>query len=260
MRWPMLLLLASCTPSPPEVPRLAVNVQVTGATHLDGMIEELDRRGIPATVWLSADEIDASCAEVGTMVTHGHEIAGRYPDEIVAETSYGVQKVAFEALAAAGPRCAGDRLDGFRATRFTANDATYDLLDEYGYAYLERSARDELLSIYQFAPHGVSDRAFAVLPMPLLVAHGEVASLCDIASAGLLLPQDLLAYETAAIDAHLKTREPLVLEWHPQLTWLGSDAGWWNAFLGVLDYLEAQGRDVEFVTAEQLVQRHDCGC
>jgi hypothetical protein len=232
---------------------LAVNLQVTGRENLEPMMQEIDRRGLVATIWLSSAEITANCSVVRSLATEGHEIAGKFPAEILPTTSEAEQRAELSALADSAGGCSVPAPEGFRATRFTSNDATAALLDEFGFAYLERSARDEFLSVYTFAPYRAEGHSFAILPMPIRVAYGEVGSLCDTSACGDLSDAEFLRYVQAAIDFHSRTREPLILEWHPELTNPDDTEGWWDTFLGVLDHLQAQGDTVEFVTALDLV-------
>jgi peptidoglycan/xylan/chitin deacetylase (PgdA/CDA1 family) len=234
---------------------LEINIQVAGATNLQPMMEELNRRGMKATVWLSAQEMNDSCTYVGTLASQGHEIAGKYPGQIEDSTSYEEQKTEIDGMLAASTQCAGKAMTGFRATRFTANDDTFRLLDDLDVPYLVRSNRQVLLSIYTFLPYRLEGHEFSVLPMPLAVFYGETASLCDTATAGKLTSAELLGYEKASIDSHIKLGEPLVLEWHPEVTHPGSEACW-STFVGTLDYIESKGASVKVVTAESIVQRH----
>jgi hypothetical protein len=220
------------------------------------MMDELDARGMIATLWLGSDEIDAECAAVEACRAAGHELAGKYPTAVDAETPRQAQQDELSAIASASARCGGGGVVGFRASRFTANDDTYELLEEQGYGYLERSAREERYSVYTFKPYPLEGRSFAVLPMPIVVYRGETASMFDNACQDLMSPDDLLAYEKKAIALHLRTGEPLIFEWHPGTTHPDDEAGWWGAFTGLLDHLEMLGDRIEIVTAKDLVQRH----
>ena len=236
--------------------RLEVNIQVTGTDNVKPMMDELDRRGIVATLWLSGAEIDQECTAVGKWAGEGHEIAGKYPTSIDDETTRAEQEQEISDIAQAGSRCKAGTITGFRANRFTANDDTYALLDEKGLGYLERSARAERYSVYTFKPYPLQGHSFAVLPMPIVVYYGETSSMCDNACQDMMTPSELLAYEKRALDIHLRTGEPLIFEWHPGTTYPGDQTGWWGAFTGLLDELEAQGSHVQFVTARQLVARY----
>jgi hypothetical protein len=253
-----MVLLTSCnddvriasTPAP-----LEVNIQVTGATNLESMMDELERRGLTATVWLSAEEMDDRCAYIGTLASRGHEIAGKYPGSIEADTSYQVQKAELESMLEVSQRCTGKRMAGFRATRFTSNDDTHQLLDELEIPYMVRSNRAVLLSVYTFRPYRLEGHAFSVLPMPLAVYYGETSSLCDTATAGSLTPEQLLTYEKASLDHNLRLQEPLVIEWHPELTHPGNDACW-GTFVGTLDYMQSKGSRIRAATAKAIVERY----
>ncbi len=235
---------------------LEVNIQVTGTEHVHPMMDELDRRGIVATLWLGGAELDAECAAVGTWAKAGHEIAGKYPTSIDDTTTRSQQEEELSAIAEAGSRCGAGTVVGFRANRFTANHDTYELLDERGLGYLERSARAERYSVYAFKPYPLGGHSFAVLPMPIVVYYGETSSMCDNACQDMMTPDELLAYEKQAIDFHVRTGEPLIFEWHPGTTYPGDAAGWWGAFTGLLDQLQTLGSRVRFVTASQLVHEY----
>lgn len=78
--------------------------------------------------------------------------------------------------------------------------------------------------------------SFAVLPMPIVVYFGETSSMCDNACEDMMTPEQLLAYERVAIDHHLRTDEPLIFEWHPGTTHPDDEAGWWDAFTGLISF------------------------
>ena len=236
--------------------RLEVNIQVTGTDNIQPMMNELHKRGIVATVWLNGAEIDAACGSVGTWAQQGYEIAGKYPTNIDDETTRREQEAEMDAIAQAGSRCGAGTVTGFRANRFTANQDTYELMDEKGFDYLERSARAERFSVYRFKPYALQGHSFAVLPMPIVVYYGETLSMCDNACQDMMTPDELLEYEKKAIDIHLKTGEPLIFEWHPGTTYPGDETGWWGAFTGLVDELQNRGSAVRFVTARQLVEQY----
>lgn len=249
------LFIVPCTgcEPPSEETAILVNIQVTGSDTLKPMMDELDSRGIRATIWLSGEEMSANCEYVGELSKKGHEVAGKYPGEIKPESSYEDQKAELLAVEETSPKCTGQKIAGFRATKFTANDYTYKLLDEFGIKYLLRSARDELLSVYTFKPYMFEGHSFAILPMPIRCAYGESGSLCDTSAKGDLSPEQLREYMCAAIDNNIKLGEPLMLEWHPGLTNPDDTEGWWATFIAVLDYLETKGDNIKFVTAEEIV-------
>lgn len=234
---------------------LEVNIQVTGAENLEPMIDELDERGILATVWLSTAEIEDKCDYVGSLASTGHEVAGKYPTELSDETELAAQRAELEGILEAASDCDA-RVVGFRASRFTANADTPDLLEELHYRYLERSAREEFFSVYRFKPYPAEDQSFAILPMPIMVSNGELGSMCDTSACNRMSASELLRYERAAINFHLRHGEPLIIEWHPELTHPDNDEGWWDTFLGVLAHLDEKGGAVRFVTAEELVERY----
>lgn len=251
-------LLAGCedgSSAEPTAGMLEVNMQVTGAENLRAMMDELERRDVLATVWLSSAEIEAECDYVRTLASRGHEIAGMYPDQITDDTSYEAQRGEMQAMLDAAPDCDAE-VAGFRASRFTANDDTPELLDDLGFGYLEQSARAEFLSVYTFRPYSAQGHDYSVLPMPIMVSRGELGSMCDTSACNRMTADELLRYERAAIDFHLRHEEPLILEWHPSLTHPGNRDGWWDAFLGVLDHLESKGDAIRWVTAGELVDRY----
>ena len=235
---------------------ILVNIQVTGANNMKPMIEELDKRGIKSTVWLDAEEISQNGEYIGELSAHGHEIAGKFDAEITSETSYYEQKGELLEILEVASRYVDQKITGFRATRFTANEYTYTVMDELGMEYLVRSARDELLSVYTFRPYRLEGHGFAILPMPIRCAFGESGSLCDTSSRGKLSPDQLRLYMCAAIDNNIKIDEPLILEWHPEITYPGDPEGWWDTFIAVLDYLENKGDAVQFVTANQILEKY----
>jgi len=235
---------------------LEVNIQITGASHLRPAIAELDARDRRATIWLTVAEVDAECDYVRELSARGYEIAGMYPEEITATLSLENQRAVVSALSASVRRCSAAGMVGFRAKKFTANADTYSVLTEQAVTYLERSARAEAYSIYTFKPYLFGATKLAILPMPILVSFGQVSSLCDTASEDMMKSTELVAYERVAIEQHLKTLEPLALEWHTDTAYPGDPGGYFGAYTAVLDYLMSKGSSVRFVTAASLVTRY----
>jgi hypothetical protein len=253
----VLLALASCTDTEDAGDKadfIHVNVQVTGATNLEPMLDELNRRDIKATLWLSGAELDEMCDYVGLLADQGHEIAGKYSGEIDADTSYEAQRAELEAMIEAAMRCTGKPISGFRATKFTSNEHTHRLLDEFEIPYMMRSNRQVLLSPYTYRPYRFTGYEFTIVPMPITTYFGRVCSLCDVSSAGDLGPDELLLHQKAAIDQNLKLGEPLVLEWHPEATYPNEPGGWWSNLTKALDYLESKGGAIRLVTCKQIAE------
>jgi hypothetical protein len=257
--WAICLSLAACDADPEAAKRaeaLEVNIQVTGVDNVHAMMTELDRRTIVATVWLAGAEMGEECRAVEAWALNGHEIAGKFGPAIDDETPRQAQEDELSTISEMTARCRAGEVGGFRANRFTFNQDTYELLDARGYRYLERSARAERYSVYSFKPYPLDGHSFAILPMPIVVYYGETASMCDNACEDMMSPAELLQYEKRAIDVHLRTREPLIFEWHPGTTYPDDEIGWWSAFTGLLDHLESLDPDIEFVTARELVERY----
>ena len=194
------------------------------------------------------------CSKIGDYADSGHEVAGKYPGQIEPDTSKDDQRIELEAIIEASTRCTGGAIRGFRATKFTSNEGTHELLDEYEIPYMMRSNRQVLLSGYTYRPYRFEGHDFVVLPMPITVYFGRVCSLCDVSSGGDLRPQDLLEHQKAAIDQNLMLGEPLILEWHPSLTYPDQPDGWWSNFTDVLDYLASKGDQIRYVTAEEITE------
>lgn len=251
-----LLGVCSCAEDESPAPRGLVNIQVTGVENLRPMMDELNRRGLTATVWLSAAELNANCTYAGELALRGHEIAGKYPGEIVAETTEAALRSEITGLIEAARRCTGRSIAGFRATRFTSNEATHRLLDELSVSYMMRSNRQVLLSIDTAWPYRLMGSRFAVLPMPLAVYYGSVSSLCDTATEEDLTPQELLLHQRAAISRAIGLGQPVLLEWHPELTRPDEPRGWWGNFTGALDYIVSRRSELRVIRAEDIVAEH----
>lgn len=97
---------------------------------------------------------------------------------------------------------------------------------------------------------------FAILPMPIRCAFGESGSLCDASARGKLTAEQFTQYICATINNNIKLNEPLILEWHPAVTYPGDSEGWWQSFIDILDYIETLDADVEYVTAIELIDRY----
>jgi hypothetical protein len=253
--FPVLLASSACS-HVPEKAQLIMNIQVTGADNFKPMLDELNSRNVISTVWLNAEEMLENTQYLAEVAEQGHEIAGKFDGQITEETSYAEQKEVLLAILEAAPGFTANQIAGFRATRFTANEYTYQLLDELKLTYLERSARDELFSVFTFKPYMFEGHDFAILPMPIRCAFGESGSLCDTSARGKLTADQFTQYIYATIDNNIKLSEPLILEWHPAVTYPGDSEGWWQAFIDILDYLETLDADVEYVTAIELVDRY----
>lgn len=252
---PALLAQLGCS-AETEKAQLIMNIQVTGADNFKPMLDELNNRSIISTVWLNAEEMAENTQYLAEIAEQGHEIAGKFDGQITEETSYAEQKEALLSILEAAPSFTANQIAGFRATRFTANEYTYQLLDELKLTYLERSARDELFSVFAFKPYMFEEHNFAILPMPIRCAFGESGSLCDTSARGELTAEQFTQYVYAAINNNIKLSEPLILEWHPAVTYPGDPEGWWQSFIDILDYLETLDVDVEYVTAIELIDRY----
>ena len=234
-----------------------INMQVAGAESLKPVMDELDKRAISATIWLSGQEIKDNCDYVKALAER-HEIGGKYLDQIEPETTYEDQKAKMEAMIEAAPECVGRRIAGFRAKRFTSNEHTYKLLEELGFEYLVESISGEQILADKYRPYPFPGHDFYIFPMskaytPVLNAFQTT---CDTASQGDLTAEEFQQMEIAAIDHHIRLGELLVLEWHPSLTNPGDTEGWWNAFLAILDHLESKKGQVTFMTCRNVIDHY----
>lgn len=256
-------------PSPEEA-ELIVNIQVDAEQEdvdgLERIAQELLRREIPATVFVTADYANQHSIEIHNLYTVGFEIAqhGYYTGEELATMTYEDQldliARAIDAVDGCQPCGKYQEIAGFRPQYFSQNEDTFDVLDELGIEY-NCGFKAGLIDIegYENAdePFLVPGHQFYAVPFTVVEYDGKQVYLCDIASA---LSPDLgfTAEQWAevldkAIEQCIANDVPLVLLVHGWYTGDTAQYDYWPVFEDFLDTL--QGR-AAYITTEQLVDRY----
>ncbi|MEW6253086.1 MAG: polysaccharide deacetylase family protein [Planctomycetota bacterium] len=251
---------------------LLINLQVDAElahpddeeTDLDAtvrVLDELTRRRIPATVYVTGAFANRASARVQQLHEGGYEIAlhGYNTGEQLATMSHDEQldvlTRAWNAVRGCVPCGTARPVIGFRAQYFSQNADTSAILGTLGFVYNGTYKAGQItLAGYEsqrepFLPAGAT---VWVVPVTTIPAEGTPMYMCDISShlaRGLSGAQWQEASHTAIEQARAQG-EPLVVilhGWH-----LGNDDnGYWQPFLRFLDEAAAAG---EFVTTGQLVE------
>lgn len=242
-----------------------INIQIDAEREdtagIQRLANELLRRGIPATVYVTADYANQNALLVHDLYALGFEVAlhGYYTGEQLASMTYDEQydllSRAMTALKGCEPCGTAHTVRGFRPQYFSQNEDTYRVLDELGLTYncgfkagelfLEGHADDVL-------PYAVSGYNFKAVPMTTLTFGENDIYLCDIACA---LVQEMSGEEwSQALDAALAQMvardEPLVVLFHGWYTGDTEQYDYWQPFVNFLDAATTRGA---FVTSQELV-------
>ena len=252
--------------SPATEPPAHVNLQIDAeADDYQGirtMIDELVRRGITATVFVTADYANRNAFYVSRMFDLGFEIAlhGFYTGEQLASMTFEEQRDllrrAMLALEGCQPCGTYRPITGFRPQYFSQNEDTFRVLDELGIVYNSGFKLGDLyLPGFQWEamPYRPPDRGFHALPITTVPVGTKLVYLCDIACANVLrwTPEQWRDGLMQGLEQTLETRQPLVLLLHGYFSGEQETHGYWQPFLDFLD--AAQGK-VTFVQSRQLVE------
>ncbi|HOW71346.1 MAG TPA: polysaccharide deacetylase family protein [Phycisphaerae bacterium] len=255
--------------SPPPGGGVPINIQVDaemeGVAGLARITDELQRRGILTTVYVTADYANRQQPAVTELYHQGFEIAlhGYYTGEQLATMTYEEQKdlLTRAKTAVEGCRPCGHYkpVVGFRPQYFSQNEDTYEILDELGLAYNSGfKARQLALPGHEndTLPYIVADHSFKAVPISTVEYGGKRVYLCDISFAegdhmtGAQFGEAL----HLALEEAVAADEPLVVLVHNWYTGDSDKYDYWQPFRDFLDEAAAKGT---FVTTQALVEASD---
>ncbi|GEM_PF-663893 len=242
---------------------LQVDAELPDAGGLLTITDELASRGIPASVYASAEYANANASKLYGLFIDGYEIAlhGYHTGEQLHTMTYAEQldllTRAKDAVDGCKPCGLGVEIEGFRPQYFSQNEDTYRVLDELGFVYDSGfRAGQTFLPGHEtdLWPYPVPGHDFVVAPLTTLTYKGTPTYLCDI-SAG--VGYDWPAEDWAEMLALGEVRSraaggPLVVLFHGWYTGDTQAYTYWPPFVALLDRLQGTS---EFVTTRELVRR-----
>lgn len=266
----MLFILGGCadevlTPQQKET-TIKVNLQVDAEEEdVDSLLKvtnELKRRGIKTTVFVTGDFANKNATVVNDLFLAGFEIAlhGYHTGEQLATMTYDEQKDLLRRAKQAVEGCitcgTSQPVVGFRPQYFSQNEDTYKIIDELG---LEYNSGFQAGRIYleghenDVVPYRADNHSFVVVPLSTFEYKGEPTYLCDIANAlkFKMTAEEWEAVLKAKLDTEIERDEPLIALIHGWYTGNDKDYDYWQPFLNFLDY--AESKNVEFVGTKELV-------
>ncbi|MBU0641399.1 MAG: polysaccharide deacetylase family protein [Planctomycetes bacterium] len=265
------LLLADLLPEGIEqIPQgaLVVNVQIDAEREdvqgLTKIMDELKRRGISTTVYVTADYANRNALLINELYRDGCEIAlhGYYTGEQLATMTYDEQKDlltrALQALEGCRPCGTYKPIVGFRPQYFSQNEDTYRVLDELGLTY---DCGFKVGQIYidgheaDALPYVVDGHNFSAVPITTTVYGADAVYLCDIACALVqeYTPEQWSAVLHQAAQEAAQNEQPLVVLFHGWYTGDDEQYDYWQPFVDFLDELQGQAA---FVGTQELVDHY----
>lgn len=242
----------------PETGRIPVNIQVTESRNradaLQAVIGELRSRGIaPTTIFAPKELAEGSCDLLRTYDAEGYEIAafGRFGD-MSREAQEGLILPTREAL----ETCLGHRVAGWRASRFTQDTTTNEIIHDLGFDWhASFVARRSFLPRHEatFLPYRAFEYGFGVVAMiGAEVVEGRINALCDTSLEGTVANAAEWA-DTVKIyfGRHREAGLPFLTEFHPYF--LIDNPEWWEEFLKLATWLSEQ--NCEYLTTAQFLDR-----
>lgn len=255
--------LEPCTTDP--VDGVYVNIQVDAEQDdtigLKRMLDALDDRDIPATVYVTAEYANQHAMRVQNVYRQGFEIAlhGYHTGEQLATMTYAEQKDllsrAKTALEGCQPCGTYIPVTGFRPQYFSQNDDTFTVLDELGLTYNSGFKAGQLYTEgheNDIAPYPIAGHNAHALPISTVAFSDGRMYLCDIGSAqgaGVTGPEWDQMLQDALADA-LTNHQPLVVLFHGWYTGDKDQYDYWQPFI---NFLDAARCNVTFVTSQELV-------
>lgn len=250
----------------PREGAVRVNLQIDAEREdvegLKNIVNELLRRGIRTTVYVTAEYANRNALLVHDLYDRGFEIAlhGFYTGEQLASMTYEEQKdlLTRARLALAGCQpCGTDRpITGFRPQYFSQNEDTYRVLDELGIAHNSGFKAGELFiegHEEQAIPYAVEGHSFYAVPFTTVEQAGNVLYLCDIACAMVseLTAEQWLQALRSGFQQAVDNDQPMVVLFHGWYTGDQNQYDYWQSFVSFLDEVQDQAA---FVTTEELVR------
>lgn len=251
--------------SPPPGGGIKINIQVDaeldGIAGLARITDELKRRGIYTTIYVTADYANRQQTVITQLYRDGFEIAlhGYYTGEQLATMTYDEQKdlLTRAKTAVEGCRPCGryKPVVGFRPQYFSQNEDTYKVLDELIIGY-DCGFKAGLLSMpgheTDTLPYAVTDHTFKAVPTSTVEYAGKRVYLCDTAFIEVdhMTGAQFAEALRAALAQSVANNEPLVVLIHNCYAGDTDKYDYWQPFVSFLDEAAAQGT---FVTTQGLI-------
>ncbi len=233
-------------------------------THfLQKVTEELKRKGIKATIFVTADFANTNPYLLKDLFKEGFEIAlhGHSTGEQLVTMTKEAQKDLLARAKAALEGCAecGSLLPvtGFRPQNFSQNADTYAIHAELGIRYNSGfKAKLFFLPGHENTVQPYRDESHSIWIVPVSTFHykGDLACLCDLSAQEKFKGEEWEEILSSKLSEAIGAGEPLVMVIHGWLTGDKKTYGYWQAFLNFLDY--AQNRKVDFVTTRELIEAY----
>ncbi|HVP09878.1 MAG TPA: polysaccharide deacetylase family protein [Phycisphaerae bacterium] len=250
----------------PSQRSLKVNLQVDaeqedGTTGITNIVDELKRRGINATIYVTGDYANSHALLIEQFYSDGFEIAfhGKSTGEQLATMTADEQRTLLTNARQAVEGCqscgTGKPVTGFRPQYFSQNEDTYTILDELGIAY-DSGFKAGLLSIpgheNDAAPYAVTGHSFYAVPISTATLNDRRLYLCDVASVQSehMTGQQWSDLLQAGLQEAVADNQPLVVLVHGWVTGNRDQYDYWQPFVSLLDEIQNQA---DFVTTQELV-------
>jgi len=232
---------------------------------LQKVTEELKRRGIKATIFVTADFANTNPYLLKDLFKEGFEIAlhGHSTGEQLATMKKEAQKDLLARAKAAVEGCAecGSLLPvmGFRPQNFSQNADTYAIHAELGIKYNCGFKMGQIsLPGHENAarPYRDPSDSFWIVPMSTFSYKGNPMCLCDISVKEELKGEEWKEVLFLKLDEAVEKGEPLVFSIHGWLTG-NEDYDFWRPFLAFLDY--GQRKKINFGSTKELIEVYTRG-
>lgn len=241
-----------------ESGRMLVNIQVTESRNrpeaLQAVIGELRSRGIaPTTIFAPKALAEGSCDLLRAYDAEGYEVAafGQFSD-MAREAQEALIRPTRDAI----ETCLGHRVAGWRASRFTQDATTNEIVQELGFDWhASFVARRSFLPRHEatFLPYRAFEYGFGVVAMiGAEVVEGKINALCDTSLEGTVASAAEWAETVRTyFGRHRDAGLPFLTEFHPYF--LVDNPEWWDEFLALATWISEQ--DCEFLTTARFLDR-----
>ena len=236
--------------------------EIEETKFLGKVAEELKRRGIKATIFVTADFANTNPYLLKDLFKDGFEIAlhGHSTGEQLATMTKEAQKDLLTRAKAAVEGCleCGSLLPvtGFRPQNFSQNSFTYEIHAELGIRYNSGFKAYPFLPRHgnRVEPYWDQNHSIWIVPISTLHYKGDWVCLCDLSAQEKFKSEEWREILFLKLEEAYEKREPLVIVIHGWLTGDEKNHGYWRGFLDFLDY--AQDRKIEFVTTKGLIEAY----
>jgi peptidoglycan/xylan/chitin deacetylase (PgdA/CDA1 family) len=263
---PSWLFPWSSSNTDPSQRTLKVNLQVDaeqedGTTGISNIVDELKRRGINATIYVTGDYANSHALLIQQFYSDGFEIAlhGKATGEQLATMTAAEQRTLLTNAKQAVEGCqscgTGKSIVGFRPQYFSQNEDTYTILDELGLTH-DSGFKAGLLSITghetDAAPYAVPGHSLYAVPISTATYADKRLYLCDVASVQSehMTGQQWGDLLQAGLQEAIDNNQPLVVLLHGWVSGDRDQYDYWQPFVGFLDEIQNQA---DFVTTQGLV-------